>query len=234
MRVEQTNNHSVAVAALIGVGATLGFLVLLLTCWTLLHCLGYSGHPWRSRKKTVGDVETGEGDEGDQLQPVLPPCPTIPVRSPSLPSQGFLFREGEEGRGEDKFFSSLLEKHSLGEWRGARTRQSACESEGGAGPGGWLGLPGRRRLSSLVSEVFLPAGMTGQESENYCTARPGSAASSRRPVWSGISSVCSPVRRLSFNWPGRSPASTEPAKQSLIMRDGWEDDVFSIADGTEF
>ena len=101
MRVEQTNNHSVAVAALIGVGATLGFLVLLLTCWTLLHCLGCSGHPWRSRKKTVGDVETGEGDEGDQLQPVLPPCPTIPVRSPSLPSQGFLFREREEARGED-------------------------------------------------------------------------------------------------------------------------------------
>ena len=174
-RVDQADNHSVAVAALIGVGATLGF-----------------------RKKTVGDVETGEGGEGDQLQPVLPPCPTIPVRSPSLPSQGFLFGEGEEGRGEDQFFSSLLAKHSLGEWRGARARQSACESEGGAGPDGWLSLPGRRRLSSLVSEVFLPAGVTGPESEDYCTARPGSAAS-RRPVWSAISSACSPVCRLSFN-----------------------------------
>ena len=202
VRVEQADNHSVAVAALIGVGATLGFLVLLLACWTLLHCLSCSGQLRRSRKKTVGDVETGEGGEGDQLQPVLPPCPTIPVRSPSLPSQGFLFGEGEEGRGEDQFFSSLLAKHSLGEWRGARARQSACESEGGAGPDGWLSLPGRRRLSSLVSEVFLPAGVTGQESENYCTARPGSAAS-KRLVWSGIS-ACSLVRCLVFNWPGRS------------------------------
>jgi len=163
VRVEQTNNHSVAVAALIGVGATLGFLVLLLTCWTLLHCLGYSGHPWRSRKKTVGDVETGEGDEGDQLQPVLPPCPTIPVRSPSLPSQGFLFREGEEGRGEDKILSSLfLVKHSF--------RGSA--------------------------------------------------------VWSGISSACSPVRRLSFRWPSRSPASTEPANVTRRLSSLVSDEVF--------
>ena len=131
------------------------------------------------------------------------------------------------------FVLLILAKTSVREWGGARARQTELRARARAGRGGWLSLPGRRRLSSLVSEVFLPAGVTGQESEDYCTARSGSAAS-RRPVWSAISSACSPVCRLNFNWPGHSPAPTEPAKQSLIMRDGWEDDVFSIADGTEF